>query len=247
MPDTDQPIWELVQECARELDRAGVVPFKRSDLIECVQRKRPGCPENSINPVIQGVTINLKGGAPGAVDKEILFNVGLGLFVLNSKKSMYVTNPAKRERSDTQNAQIANKNEPGGAHVAGSADSNALSEDEVKQKLANWFESNGWDVEVAWGKVRGIDIQARRAEERWIIEVKGCGSRDAMRVNYFLAVLGETLQRMDDPTAQYFIAFPDLPQFRRLWDRLPTLAKDRTKIGALFVDRTGAVEVLGSA
>jgi hypothetical protein len=76
----------------------------------------------------------------------------------------------------------------------------------------------------------------------WVIEVKGQGTLDAMRVNYFLAVLGELLQRMDDGNARYSIALPDLSQFRRLWQRLPSLAKERTRISALFVGVSGRVE-----
>jgi hypothetical protein len=63
-----------------------------------------------------------------------------------------------------------------------------------------------------------------------------------MRVNYFLGVLGETLQRMDDPKAAYSIALPDLKQFRNLWTRLPLLAKQRSEITALFVRGDGQVE-----
>jgi hypothetical protein len=62
-----------------------------------------------------------------------------------------------------------------------------------------------------------------------------------MRVNYFLAILGELLQRMDDEATKYSIALPDLPQFRGLWDGLPTLAKTRTGITALFVSQDGSV------
>jgi hypothetical protein len=64
-----------------------------------------------------------------------------------------------------------------------------------------------------------------------------------MRVNYFVAILGEMLQRMDDPNARYSIALPDLAQFRGLWERLPRLAKTRTRISALFVDAKGHVLV----
>jgi hypothetical protein len=67
-----------------------------------------------------------------------------------------------------------------------------------------------------------------------------------MRVNYFLGVLGELLQRMSDPEAKYSIALPDLPQFRRLWERLPELAKRRTTISALFVSGSGDVEEVAS-
>lgn len=118
---------------------------------------------------------------------------------------------------------------------------NVLSEDEVKKRVVSWLESQGWNTRVAWGRNRGIDIEALKGEERWLIEAKGCGSLAPMRVNYFLAILGETLQRMDDPRARYSIALPDMPQFRGLWDRLPQLAKKRTHINALFVCEDGQI------
>ncbi|WP_343081443.1 hypothetical protein [Ostreiculturibacter nitratireducens] len=117
-----------------------------------------------------------------------------------------------------------------------------LSEDEIKKLLAVWLANAGWEAHIAWGKTAGIDIDARRDGERWIIEAKGPGSRPPMRVNYFLAVLGETLQRMNDEAAAYSIAFPDMKQFRGLWDRLPTLAKQRTGISALFISSDGTVD-----
>lgn len=63
-----------------------------------------------------------------------------------------------------------------------------------------------------------------------------------MRVNYFLAKLGETLQRMSDPNAKYSIALPDMPQYRNLWNRLPRLAKERTGISVLFVNEKKEIE-----
>ena len=44
------------------------------------------------------------------------------------------------------------------------------------------------------------------------------------------------LQRMGRNDARYSIALSDMPQYRRLWERLPELAKMRTRIGALFVE-----------
>lgn len=120
--------------------------------------------------------------------------------------------------------------------------SNELSEDRVKEILAEWLKSDGWEVQVAWGHARGIDIDAMKGRKRWIIEVKGIGSRQPMRVNYFIGMLGETLQRMDDPGAMYSIAMPDVTQFRGLWQRLPELAKKRTGISALFVASDGGVQ-----
>ena len=116
-----------------------------------------------------------------------------------------------------------------------------LSEDQIKEVLEEWLQDDGWEVQVAWGKQRGIDIDARRGSERWIIEVKGPGSLNSMRVNYFIAILGETLQRMDDKCARYSIALPKMPQYERLWQRLPKLAKKRAKISMLFVDKDKSV------
>ena len=121
-------------------------------------------------------------------------------------------------------------------------DWDGLEEDELKAHLERWLKASGWRTQVAWGRERGVDVEAvSRDGERWLIEVKGCGSRSAMRVNYFIAVLGETLQRMDDANARYSVALPDMPQFRGLWNRLPRLAKDRTRISMLFVDGVGRV------
>jgi len=119
---------------------------------------------------------------------------------------------------------------------------NQLSEDEAKEILQRWLESDGWSTQIAWGGTRGIDIDATRGSERWIIEVKGIGTLTAMRVNYFIGMLGETLQRMNDPKAKYSIAMPDVDQFRNLWARLPELAKQRTRISAIFVSDNGKVE-----
>jgi len=124
---------------------------------------------------------------------------------------------------------------------ATSIGSNHLSEDDLKRGLELWLNANGWRVSVKWGMAHGIDIEASRLGKRWVIETKGCGSRSAMRANYFLAVLGETLQRMNDPTARYSVAFPDMAQFRKLWNQLPPLAKARSKISALFVSASGRV------
>jgi hypothetical protein len=119
----------------------------------------------------------------------------------------------------------------------------ALSEDEVKRGVKAWLEASGWQVSVVWGRGHGIDILATKGNERWVIEAKGCGSLNPMRVNYFVSMLGELLQRMDDPKARYSIALPDMKQFRGLWERLPSLAKSRTGISALFVGASGNVQL----
>ena len=118
-----------------------------------------------------------------------------------------------------------------------------LDEEAIKHILTDKLTAEGWTVSTAWSHAPGVDIDARRGSDRWMIEVKGPGSRPQMRVNYFLSMLGEILQRMDDPAARYSIALPDLPQYRGLWNRLPMLAKQRTGIDILFVDADRKVRV----
>lgn len=123
------------------------------------------------------------------------------------------------------------------------SDDHALQEEDIKHVLYDYLTKEGWSVEVAWGHKPGADIDARKNGKRWLIEVKGPGSKQPMRVNYFIGILGETLQRMDDPDARYSIAFPDMRQYRGLWERLPQLAKERTTIDMLLIDSKGNIEV----
>lgn len=119
-----------------------------------------------------------------------------------------------------------------------------MQEDDVKKVITDELKNNGWVCQVAWGHAKGSDIVATRGNEKWIIEVKGPGSRNPMRVNYFISILGETLQRMDDDKARYSIAFPDLEQYRKLWDKLPLLAKQRTTIDLILVDNNGNIDYI---
>jgi hypothetical protein len=118
----------------------------------------------------------------------------------------------------------------------------ALPKDKIKKVLVKRLKSKGWSTKVAKGHAKGADIDAKKGKKRWIIEVKGPGSRQPMRVNYFLSILGEILQRMDDPKAKYSIALPDLKQYRGLWKKLPKVAKERIKISIIFVDKNGKIK-----
>lgn len=123
-----------------------------------------------------------------------------------------------------------------------------ITEDEVKGAVRDHLVSQGFEVAVAWGRVRGIDLEAHHFDERrYVVDAKGeAGTSGAQRVNYFLGVIGELVQRMDDAEASYGIALPDNRQYRGLVDRLPGLAKERLRLAVFWVRRTGdglAVEV----
>jgi hypothetical protein len=116
-----------------------------------------------------------------------------------------------------------------------------ISEKRIKQFLDAYLKSLGWEPKIAWGLTHGIDIEAICGNNRWIIEVKGFETLNMLPVNLFVSVIGEILQRMDDPLCKYSIALPDIEPFRRLWYRLPYLAKIKTGITQLFIDRDGKV------
>ncbi len=94
---------------------------------------------------------------------------------------------------------------------------------------------------VAWGRVRGIDIDARHADgRRYVIEAKAeVGKIGAQQVNYFVGMLGELVQRMDDAEASYGTVLPDNRQHRGLVNRLPALARERLRLAMFWVSRDG--------
>jgi hypothetical protein len=117
-----------------------------------------------------------------------------------------------------------------------------LSEDQIKKMLEIELKKTGWNVDMADGGLHGIDVDAHRGKERWIIKVKGPGTRNEMRINDFIGILGELLHKMNDPNARYSIALPDLEQFRRLWKKLPGLAKERTGISIVYINKEGKIQ-----
>lgn len=128
-----------------------------------------------------------------------------------------------------------------GPVVPASIDVVRITEDEVKEAVRDFLTRRGFDVTVAWGRVRGIDIDARHADgRRYVIEAKAeVGKNGPQQVNYFLGMLGELVQRMDDANASYGIAIPANRQYRGLVDRLPALAKERLRLSVFWVSRKG--------
>ncbi len=125
--------------------------------------------------------------------------------------------------------------------VPGGSDGSPNTEDEVKEAVRAHLTARGLDVAVAWGRVRGIDIDARHPDgRRYVIEAKAeVGKNGPQQVNYFLGMLGELVQHMDDAQASYGIALPDNRQHQSLVDRLPALAKERLRLAVFWISREG--------
>lgn len=82
MPRYEEPLWSVLREAGQFMTNQKKIPFTRQDLIAYARNKYPEMKVSSLNPMIQGMTVNLKGGAPGGLDKNVFFSVGEGLFEL---------------------------------------------------------------------------------------------------------------------------------------------------------------------
>jgi len=82
----DRPIIQIIQECAELLTAINKTPFSRQDIIKLIKWKYNEVNNDTINPLIQGMTDNLRGGAPGSTGRNILHNVGRGQFILSRNR-----------------------------------------------------------------------------------------------------------------------------------------------------------------
>lgn len=118
-----------------------------------------------------------------------------------------------------------------------------LPEKKIKYILGEFLASKGWGHKPDSTAInRDIGIEATRGNEKWIIEIESPDTLTNEITYSFVSALGRILQRMENKNYKYSIALPDIKPFRRLWERLPELAKNRAKITVLFVSETGAVE-----
>ena len=114
-----------------------------------------------------------------------------------------------------------------------------VNEDEVKKAIASVLKSEGWTVnKLALGQTHGVDIEANHEQNGTIlIEAKGEGSLNPMRVNYFLMIIGEIIQKMDSPTKQYGLGLPAYKQYANLIMKLPMWIKQHLKLKIFLVKR----------
>jgi hypothetical protein len=105
-------------------------------------------------------------------------------------------------------------------------------------RLATVDPSAGRRVQRKLPRLRDSRRRARHPDGRYLIEAKAEGGKNGpQQVNYFVGMLGELVQRMDDVQASYGIALPDNRQYRGLVNRLPALAKERLRLAVFWVSR----------
>jgi uncharacterized HhH-GPD family protein len=105
------PNWRLIEIAAIALTKKSIVPFTRKQLIYSVQAEYPDRLASSLNPMIQAITVNLKGGAPGGTNKNILRSVSRGKFVLLKKMPEIISSqkPASHFPKNDESRQLVAK------------------------------------------------------------------------------------------------------------------------------------------
>lgn len=117
-----------------------------------------------------------------------------------------------------------------------------LNEETVKDSVGAFLRSQGYTVATGRRRERGADMRATKEGLKLIVEAKGEGSRSEMFNNFFLNVLGETLQRMSEPAAEYGVALPAHRKFVRLVDELSDNVRFTLRLNFYLVKPSGAGE-----
>jgi hypothetical protein len=161
------PNWLLLKVAAEDLTRRGQTLFTRQQLIAEAQAKHPERPTNSLNPMIQGITVNLRGGAPGGLGQDMFFAVARGLFELFDPQR-HPAKPVQVAVPDVAATPITQAI-PGVAHSPDpnpNPDAPLILVSCVKSKAAfATIARGGWsDSARTWGRDRNVSPQARQAE-----------------------------------------------------------------------------------
>lgn len=113
-----------------------------------------------------------------------------------------------------------------------------MREPEVEKNIREHLKNNGWVVKPRKNKF-GIDIEATKNNRNIVIEVKGCGLHATAMSNNFNNVFGQIIKDMKDKNAEYYVAFPHIQPYIRLWESISDLAKNRLRVNVIWVDTNG--------
>jgi hypothetical protein len=111
-----------------------------------------------------------------------------------------------------------------------------LTEDEVKYGVKEFLEAEGFHVTIAWGRDRGVDIQAVSPSGIMLLEAKGSAPTPAGELlpqrSGRTTATNDRAQRCvwTGPTGQRAVPRPG--------KRLPQLARERLRLTVFFISKT---------
>ena len=78
----NKTLMQIIEESAIELTDSGKTEFTRMDIYNKEKMKYTNIKKNSLDPIIQGMTTDLRGGGTGSTVKNIFKTVERGKFTL---------------------------------------------------------------------------------------------------------------------------------------------------------------------
>jgi hypothetical protein len=116
-----------------------------------------------------------------------------------------------------------------------------MDEETVKDAVAAFLKHEGYTVFAGKKREKGVDIQARKEPEKLVVEAKGEGSRNEMFNNFFVAALGQIVQRRSMNATDYGVALPAHSKYIRLIDELDDLfVRYQLRLNFYLVGRAGS-------
>ena len=109
----------------------------------------------------------------------------------------------------------------------------------IQNTLESYFDKKGFIVEsIPYTDYAGIHMETG---EKWRIEAKGFTSNVGLD---FRTGLGQLIQRMDDPNANYGIAIPNIPSYIRQVEQIRPWVRKKFELHVLVVSEEGDVQHL---
>ncbi|MBK6005947.1 hypothetical protein JJB11_07550 [Ramlibacter ginsenosidimutans] len=108
----------------------------------------------------------------------------------------------------------------------------------VQAAVEAFFRGSGFEIE----KHKTIDVVCSHMKtgDQWRVEAKGLTTAVGLD---FRTGLGQLVQGMNEQSMHYGLAVPDIPQFRRQVQAVPSWVAEKLRIHWLYVREDGSVNV----
>lgn len=108
-----------------------------------------------------------------------------------------------------------------------------LSALDLSEICTNWLQERGWDVMPVNGKLVAI-----KENEKWVIDIHGMkrGRKQSLP-----AKMNDILKQMEDGNTRYSMAMNDSLSYRRQWNQIPHVVKEKLNVSVILADKKGNV------